>query len=140
MEYRYLGNSGLMVSELCLGTMTFGNECDEAASHDLLDRFVEAGGNFVDTADVYADSASEEIIGRWLARRSRDDMVIATKAFWPTGAGPNDHGAGRKHILAAVEASLRRLRTDHIDLYQLHAFDETTPVEETLTTLDGLVR
>ena len=140
MEYRYLGGSGLSVSELCLGTMTFGNECDEEASHRLLDRYVEAGGNFVDTADVYAGGASEEIIGEWLARRSRDDMVIATKAFWRTGKGANDHGAGRKHLLRAVEASLRRLRTDYIDLYQLHAFDETTPVEETLTTLGGLVR
>jgi aryl-alcohol dehydrogenase-like predicted oxidoreductase len=140
MEYRVLGNSGLAVSELCLGTMTFGNESDEAASHRLLDRFVEAGGTFVDTADVYAGGASEEIIGRWLEHRSRDDMVIATKAFWPTGEGSNDHGAGRKHVLGAVEASLRRLRTDYIDLYQLHAFDETTPVEETIATLDGLVR
>jgi aryl-alcohol dehydrogenase-like predicted oxidoreductase len=140
MEYRVMGRSGLMVSELCLGAMTFGNEANEATSHRLLDRFVDAGGTFVDTADVYAGGASEEIIGRWLARRSRDDLVIATKGFWHTGPGPNDHGAGRKHILAAVEASLRRLRTDYIDLYQLHAFDETTPVEETLATLDGLVR
>lgn len=140
MEYRLLGNSGLMVSELCLGTMTFGNESDEAASHQLLDRFVDAGGTFIDTADVYVGGVSEEIIGRWLERRSRDDMVIATKAFWPTGEGPNNHGAGRKHVLSAVEASLRRLCTDYIDLYQLHAFDESTPVEETLATLDGLVR
>jgi aryl-alcohol dehydrogenase-like predicted oxidoreductase len=140
MEYRVLGNSGLMVSELCLGTMTFGNESDEKASHGLLDRYVEAGGNFVDTADVYAEGVSEEIIGRWLAKRSRDDLVIATKLFWPTGSGPNDHGAGRKHIINAVTASLRRLGTDYIDLYQLHAFDETTPLEETLSTLDGLVR
>jgi aryl-alcohol dehydrogenase-like predicted oxidoreductase len=140
MEYRFLGHSGLAVSELCLGAMTFGNDADEAASHRLLDRFVDAGGNFVDTADVYAGGRSEEIIGRWLTRRSRDDMVIATKGFWQTGDGPNDHGAGRKHILNAVEASLRRLRTDYIDVYQLHAFDETTPVEETLATLDGLVR
>jgi aryl-alcohol dehydrogenase-like predicted oxidoreductase len=140
MEYRVLGNSGLMVSELCLGTMTFGNESDEKASHGLLDRYVEAGGNFVDTADVYAEGVSEEIIGRWLAKRSRDDLVIATKLFWPTGSGPNDHGAGRKHIINAVTASLRRLDTDYIDLYQLHAFDETTPLEETLSTLDGLVR
>jgi aryl-alcohol dehydrogenase-like predicted oxidoreductase len=140
VEYRYLGSSGLRVSELCLGSMTFGNGADESTSHRLMDRFVEAGGNFIDTADVYADGRSEEIIGRWLARRNRDDLVIATKLFWPTGSGPNDHGAGRKHILAAVHASLRRLGTDHIDLYQVHAFDEATALEETLSTLDGLVR
>jgi aryl-alcohol dehydrogenase-like predicted oxidoreductase len=140
MEYRFLGNSGLKVSELCLGSMTFGNESDEHESRRLLDRFVEAGGNFIDTADVYAGGASEEILGRWLANRSRDDLVIATKLFWNTGPGPNDHGAGRKHILSALEASLRRLGTDYVDLYQLHAFDETTPFEETLSTLDTLVR
>jgi aryl-alcohol dehydrogenase-like predicted oxidoreductase len=140
VEHRFLGNSGLRVSELCLGAMTFGGECDEPVSHRLLDRFVEAGGTFIDTADVYGGGASEEILGRWLANRSRDDVVIATKLFWPTGGGPNDHGAGRKHVLSAVEASLRRLGTDYIDLYQLHAFDETTPIEETWSTLDGLVR
>jgi aryl-alcohol dehydrogenase-like predicted oxidoreductase len=140
MEYRFLGRSGLSVSELCLGSMTFGDEADEQASHRLLDRFVEAGGTFIDTADVYAGGASEEILGRWLARRGRDDLVIATKLFWGTGPGPNDVGAGRKHILSAVAASLRRLGTDYIDLYQVHAFDETTPFEETLSTLDGLVR
>ncbi|MEU4422872.1 aldo/keto reductase [Actinoplanes sp. NPDC024001] len=140
MEHRYLGASGLRVSELCLGTMTFGKEADEATSHRLLDRFVEAGGDFIDTADVYGGGASEEILGRWLSFRRRDDLVIATKFFWSTGAAANDHGAGRKHIIAAVEASLRRLRTDYIDLYQVHCFDETTPLEETLSTLDGLVR
>jgi aryl-alcohol dehydrogenase-like predicted oxidoreductase len=140
MEYRYLGSSGLRVSDLCLGTMTFGNEADEPTSHQLLDRFVDAGGNFVDTADVYAGGASEEIIGRWLKHRSRDDLVVATKLFWHTGGGPNDHGAARKHILSAVQASLRRLGTDYLDLYQVHAFDEATPLEETLSTLDGLVR
>ncbi|HEY8471034.1 MAG TPA: aldo/keto reductase [Natronosporangium sp.] len=140
MEYRVLGNSGLLVSELCLGTMTFGNEADEQESHRLLDRFVAAGGNFIDTADVYAGGVSEEIIGRWLAFRRRDELVIATKLFWATGPGPNDVGAGRKHIISAVEASLRRLNTDYIDLYQVHAFDETTPIEETLGTLDTLVR
>src|SRR5690606_39474527 len=104
MEYRFLGNSGLMVSELCLGTMTFGNETDEAESHRMLDRFVAAGGNFIDTADVYAGGASEEIIGRWLARQRRDDLVIATKLFWHTGGSPNDYGAGRKHILKTGRA------------------------------------
>jgi aryl-alcohol dehydrogenase-like predicted oxidoreductase len=140
MEHRYLGASGLLVSELCLGTMTFGNEADEATSHALLDRYAEAGGNFVDTADVYNGGASEEIIGRWLAKRNRDDLVIATKGFWGTGDSPNDHGAGRKHLISAVKASLKRLGTDYIDLYQLHCFDESTPVEETLSTLDGLIK
>ena len=140
MEYRNVGGSGLRVSELCLGTMTFGNEADEAASHAILDTYTEAGGDFIDTADVYTGGASEEIIGRWLAGQRRDALVIATKAFWSTGSGPNDNGAGRKHLISAVHASLRRLGTDYIDLYQLHCFDETTPVEETLSTLDTLVR
>src|SRR3712207_3564124 len=101
MEHRYVGNSGLLVSELCLGGMTFGGDADEEASRQLLDRYVDAGGNFVDTADVYGGGASEEIIGRWLSTKRRDDLVIATKLFWATGDQPNDHGAGRKHILAA---------------------------------------
>ncbi|XVU30147.1 aldo/keto reductase [Actinoplanes sp. CA-054009] len=140
MDFTYLGNSGLRVSELCLGTMTFGKEASEETSHQLLDRFTEAGGNFIDTADVYAGGASEQIIGRWLARRDRDELVVATKFFWATGGGANDIGAGRKHILSAVERSLRQLQTDYIDLYQVHCFDAATPLEETLSTLDGLVR
>ncbi|GAA2907655.1 oxidoreductase [Actinoplanes cyaneus] len=140
MDHRYLGASGLLVSELCLGSMTFGGEADEPTSRKLLDRYAEAGGNFIDSADVYGDGASEEIIGRWLAGRDRDTLVIATKFFWPTGGGPNDHGAGRKHIISALHASLRRLGTDYVDLYQVHAFDESTPLEETLSTLDTLVR
>lgn len=92
--------------------MTFGGEADEAVSRLLLDRYVDAGGNFIDSADVYGGGASEEIIGRWLAGRDRDALVIATKFFWPTGGGPNDHGAGRKHIIGALHASLRRLGTD----------------------------
>jgi aryl-alcohol dehydrogenase-like predicted oxidoreductase len=138
MRYRYLGDTGLKVSELGLGTMLFGDVTDEATAHRMLDRFVDAGGTFIDTADAYGPS--EEIVGRWLARRSRDDLVIATKAYFSTGPGPNDSGAGRKHLLAAVEASLRRLRTDYLDLYQLHVFDDATPIAETLSTLDGLVR
>src|SRR5690606_35798081 len=105
-----------------------------------LDRFVEAGGTFIDTADVYGAGASEEILGRWLQHRRRDDLVVATKAYGDMGSGPNDGGAGRKHLLAAVEASLRRLGTDYLDLYQIHVFDDGTPIEETLSTLDGLVR
>ena len=93
MDHRYLGASGLLVSELCLGTMTFGGEADEAASRGLLDHYAEAGGNFIDSADVYGGGTSEEIVGRWLTGRDRDALVIATKFFWPTGDGPNDHGA-----------------------------------------------
>jgi aryl-alcohol dehydrogenase-like predicted oxidoreductase len=140
MEYRYLGRTGLKVSELCLGTMTFGAATDESTAHRMLDRFVEAGGTFIDTADVYSAGVSEEILGRWLKRQSRDDLAIATKAYGDMGSGPNDGGTGRKHLLSAVEASLRRLQTDYIDLYQTHVFDDATPIEETLSTLDGLVR
>jgi aryl-alcohol dehydrogenase-like predicted oxidoreductase len=118
MNYRYLGKTGLKVSELCLGAMTFGRETSEENSHQILDRFVEAGGNFVDTADVYSAGASEAIVGRWLKQQTRDDLVIATKVRFPMGRGPNDLGLSRKHILAGVEASLRRLQTDYIDLYQ----------------------
>jgi aryl-alcohol dehydrogenase-like predicted oxidoreductase len=140
MNYRYLGKTGLKVSELCLGAMTFGREASEAVSRQILDHFVEAGGNFIDTADVYTRGASEEVVGRWLKGKSRDDFVIATKVRFPMGEGPNDVGLSRKHILAAVEASLRRLGTDYIDLYQVHNWDRGTPLEETLSTLDGLVR
>jgi aryl-alcohol dehydrogenase-like predicted oxidoreductase len=140
MNYRYLGKTGLKVSELCLGAMTFGREASEAVSRQILDHFVEAGGNFIDTADVYTRGASEEVVGRWLKGKSRDDFVIATKVRFPMGEGPNDVGLSRKHILAAVEASLRRLGTDYIDLYQVHCWDRGTPLEETLSTLDSLVR
>jgi aryl-alcohol dehydrogenase-like predicted oxidoreductase len=140
MEYRFLGSTGLKVSELCLGTMSFGGGTDEPTAHRMLDRFVAAGGTFIDTADVYGAGVSEEILGRWLERRSRDDVVIATKAYGDMGTAPTDSGAGRKHLLSAVEASLRRLRTDYLDLYQIHVFDDATPIEETLSTLDGLVR
>jgi len=140
MNHRYLGKTGLKVSELCLGTLTFGREANEALSHRLLDRFVEAGGNFIDTADVYSQGVSEEIIGRWLKGKPRDSFVIATKVRFPMGEAPNDVGLSRKHILAGVEASLRRLDTDYIDLYQVHCWDSATPLEETLSTLDDLVR
>ena len=139
MEYRKLGQTGLMVSELCLGTMTFGNEADEQTSKRITDRFVEAGGNFVDTANVYSRGVSEEITGRVL-RDYRDDVVLATKFRFPMGEGPNDSGASRKHIISACEASLRRLDTDYIDLYQIHCWDSSTPIEETLSALDDLVR
>ncbi len=140
MDYRYLGRTGLKVSSLCLGAMTFGREASEASSHRMLDRFTEAGGNFIDTADVYGRGMSEEIVGRWLRGKPRDDFVIATKARFGMGEGPNDVGLSRKHILAAVEASLRRLGTDYIDLYQVHCWDRGTPLEETLGTLNALVQ
>jgi aryl-alcohol dehydrogenase-like predicted oxidoreductase len=140
VEYRYLGRAGLKVSELCLGAMTFGRESDEQESHAMLDRFVEAGGNFVDTANVYSTGASEEVVGRWLARRDREELVIATKVRFTMGSRPNERGLSRKHVLANVDASLKRLGTDYIDLYQAHAWDEGTGLEESLSTLDGLVR
>ena len=139
MEYRYLGRSGMKVSEVCLGAMTFGREADEATSHRMLDRFAELGGTFVDTADVYGPGTSEEVTGRWLRQQDRDQWVIATKVRFPSGSGVNDVGLSRKHILASIDAILRRLQTDHVDLYQIHCWDRGTPLEETLTTLDSLV-
>ncbi len=139
MQYRFLGGTGLQVSELCLGAMTFGREADEPTSHRMLDMFLQAGGNFIDTADVYSAGESERVLGRFLKNQPRDGLVIATKAYGAMGDGPNDRGAGRKHLTAAVEASLRRLGTDYIDLYQVHVFDDATPLTETLSTLDRLV-
>lgn len=139
MDTHFLGRTGLQVSELCLGGMTFGNETDLSTAHRILDEFVEAGGTFVDTADTYSGGRSEEIIGRWLRTKDRDDLVIATKVYGEAGPGLPVRGAGRKHVMAGVEASLRRLGTDFIDLYQVHVFDDATPLEETLTTLDALV-
>ncbi len=140
MEQRPLGDSDLSVSVFGLGTMTFGAESDETTSHALLDRYLESGGAFLDTADVYARGRSEEIIGRWLARRgSADDLVIATKARFAMSDDPGDRGAGRAHLERALEASLRRLGVDVIDLYQIHAWDPDTPLEETLETLNEFV-
>jgi aryl-alcohol dehydrogenase-like predicted oxidoreductase len=142
MDYRLLGRSGVAVSALTLGTMTFGTETDEDGSHAQLDHFVEAGGNLIDTADVYSKSHSEQIIGRWLAARSgvRERVVIATKGRFPTGDGPNDVGLSRRHLTSALDASLRRLGVDAIDLYQLHAYDPLTPTEETVRFLDDAAR
>ena len=140
MQYRYLGRTGLKVSELCLGAMTFGRESTEEASFQMLDCFLEADGNFIDTANVYSQGVSEEILGRWLQGKNRDDLVIATKVRFSMGPGPNDLGLSRKHILSAVEASLRRLNTDYIDLYQVHMWDPGTSLEETLDALHQLVR
>jgi aryl-alcohol dehydrogenase-like predicted oxidoreductase len=140
MEYRYMGKTGLRVSELCLGAMTFGRESSEEDSFRILDHFVESGGNFIDTANVYSRGISEEILGRWLTTRKRDDLIIATKVRFTMGEGPNDVGLSRHHILRQVEASLRRLNTDYLDLYQVHMWDPGTPLEETLGTLDNLVK
>jgi aryl-alcohol dehydrogenase-like predicted oxidoreductase len=148
MLMRRLGRSGLRVSALCLGGNTFGWTTDQRASESVLDAYVEAGGNFIDTADVYARWApgnqggeSEDVLGIWMtARKNRDRVLIATKAMAPMGPGPNDTGLSRAHLMHAVEASLRRLRTDYIDLYQAHSDDRDTPLEETLRTFDDLVR
>lgn len=141
MEYRLMGSTGVSVSRLCLGTMTFAKETDEAGAHAQLDAFVEAGGNFVDTADVYQAGASEEIIGRWLAARAgmADSIVLATKGRFPMGEGTNSVGLSRKHLTSALDGSLRRLGVDRIDLYQVHAYDPLTPLEETLRFMDDAV-
>ncbi|MGD0603035.1 MAG: aldo/keto reductase [Streptosporangiaceae bacterium] len=143
MEYRKLGSSGCAVSSLCLGTMTFGTETDEAGAHAQLDRFVAAGGTLVDTADVYSHGVSEQIIGRWFASRSADvtePVVLATKGRFALDDTPNGSGLSARHLTRALDASLRRLGLDSVDLYQVHAFDPLTPLEETLRTLDGFVR
>lgn len=142
MEYRTLGRTGTIVSTQCLGTMTFGQESDEEIAHAQLDLFVERGGNFIDTADVYSDGRSEEIIGRWLAARPgvRHRLVIATKGRFPMGEWPNDAGLSRTHLGRALDASLRRLGVDAVDLYQAHAWDPLTPIEETLGFFDDAVR
>jgi aryl-alcohol dehydrogenase-like predicted oxidoreductase len=142
VEYRRLGTSGCIVSTLCLGTMTFGQETDEDGARDQLDRFVAAGGTLIDTADVYAGTASESIVGRWLDDRPadvRDQVVLATKGRFPTGPGSNDVGLSRRHLARALDASLRRLQVETIDLYQVHSWDPLTPIEETLRFLDDAV-
>ncbi|MEV4754765.1 aldo/keto reductase [Micromonospora sp. NPDC049559] len=148
MRYQRLGASGLMVSRIGLGMMSFGDPAvlawslPEEAAEPIVRRAVEAGVTFFDTADMYSDGASERLTGRLLGRffARRDDYVLATKVYYPTGDGPNGRGLSRKHIMAAVDASLRRLGTDHIDLYQIHRWDHGTPVEETMSALDDLVR
>ncbi|MFC8303264.1 aldo/keto reductase [Specibacter sp. NPDC057265] len=141
MKYGTLGNSGAVVSNYALGTMTFGAEATEETSHAILDGYVAAGGNFIDTADVYSAGVSEEIIGRWLAQRpdTRDQMVVATKGRFPMGAAPNDVGTSRRHLTRALDDSLRRLGVEQIDLYQMHAWDPITPLEETLRFLQDAV-
>ena len=143
MEFRALGRSGCAVSAYALGTMTFGRETDEEHSHEQLDTFVEAGGNLVDTADVYSGTESEAIIGRWLAAAPpdvRERVVIATKGRFPTDDSPNGLGLSRRHLSRALDASLTRLGVDAIDLYQVHAWDPHTPLEETLRFADDAVR
>ena len=143
MDYRTLGTSGCAVSSFSLGTMTFGSETDEPGAHRQLDRFVEAGGTFVDTADVYSNGVSEQIIGRWLADRpGRADRAGGAGHEGPLGPddSPNGTGLSARHLTRALDASLRRLGVDAVNLYQLHAFDPLTPLEETLRTLNGFVR
>ena len=143
MDFRTLGRSGCAVSTLCLGTMTFGQETDEAGAHAQLDNFVEAGGNLVDTADVYAGGLTETIIGHWFANRPSDvtePVVLATKGRFATDDFPNGSGLSARHLTRALDRSLQRLGLDAIDLYQVHAFDPWTPLDETLRTLDGFVR
>jgi aryl-alcohol dehydrogenase (NADP+) len=141
MQYRTLGGSGAAVSEQALGTMTFGAEATEETSHEILDAYVEGGGTFIDTADVYSAGVSETIIGHWLAEHPTEaaQLVIATKGRFPMGDGPNDVGLSRRHLRTALDASLTRLGVDHIDLYQMHAWDAHTPIEETLRFLDDAV-
>ena len=139
MRYRNLGRTGVKVSELCLGTMIYGQQVDEAASTKIIQRAVDSGINFIDTADIYVYGASEEIVGRAI-RGMRDEIVLATKVRNMMGPGPNDVGLSRKHIMQAVDASLKRLGTDYIDLYQLHQVDPSTPLKETLVALNDLVR
>jgi aryl-alcohol dehydrogenase-like predicted oxidoreductase len=152
MRYNQMGNTGLFVSELCLGTMTFGAAVegsmwgaiaglDQAGADEIVKRSVEAGINFIDTADIYSNGISEQILGQSIRNLAlkRSDVVIATKAYGAMGSRPNDKGASRGHIMDAVEGSLSRLGTDHIDLYQIHADDSVTPIDETLRALDDLV-
>ena len=147
MKYKQFGRTGLLVSELCFGTMTFGGkgfwkaigQLPQKAVDDLVARVLDAGINFIDTANVYSEGQSETMLGKALGKR-RQEVVLATKVFGRMGPGPNDTGLSRGHIMQAVEASLTRLGTDYIDLYQIHGFDQLTPIEETLRALDDLVR
>src|SRR5271169_1199474 len=148
MQYTRLGSSGLQVSRICLGMMSYGSTAERAwhlpedAAEPIVARAVDAGVMFFDTADVYSDGLTEEITGRLLAKlfRSREDYVLATKVYFPMGPGPNDRGLSRKHVLSAIDASLRRLGTDYVDLYQIHRWDYDTPIEETMEALHEVVR
>src|SRR5438067_5479579 len=147
MEYVRLGRSGLEVSRICLGTMTYGTPewrpwvLDEASSRPFFVRALEHGINFFDTADMYSRGVSEEVVGRALGELARrDEIVIATKAFYPLRDGPNERGLSRKHLFAAIDDSLKRLKTDYVDLYQIHRFDPETSIEETLESLHDIVK
>ena len=146
MDYVRLGKTGLKVSRLCLGAMTYGTPAwrpwvlDEAASRPFIARALEHGINFFDTADMYSRGVSEEVLGRALQSQPRDQLVIATKAFYPVVDGPNAQGLSRKHLFDAIDGSLRRLGTDYVDLYQIHRFDPDTPIEETLEALHDIVK
>jgi len=146
MKQKRMGRTGLMVSEVCLGTMTFGNQCDEVTSHAIMDLAADKGVSFIDVADMYpiptkleTVGRTEEYVGNWLKGR-RDDYVLATKCYFPTGPRPNDKGNGRRHVIRALEDSLRRLQTDYVDLFYIHHWDEGTPIEETLEVFDTLRR
>ncbi|XP_072049259.1 uncharacterized oxidoreductase YrpG-like [Amphiura filiformis] len=146
--YRYLGSSGVSVSNICLGTMTFGvnplgrpGQCDEKLAHQIMDRYVKLGGNFIDTANVYQFGLSEEIVGTWLTKQQREKIVLATKMrFTMDTKNPNSNGLSRKNIIWSLEESLKRLKTDYVDLYQIHAWDTATDIKELLRTMDDLVR
>ena len=148
MRYVKLGSSGLKVSRICLGMMSYGNPeqrewiLPEDAAEPIVRRAVEAGVTFFDTADMYSGGMSEEVTGRLLGKlfARRDDYVLATKVYFPMGPGPNDRGLSRKHVLSAIDASLARLGTDHVDLYQIHRWDHETPIEETMEALHDVVR
>lgn len=142
MKYRYLGKSGLLVSRVCLGTMTFGNKdwgCDEQESKAITSAFIEAGGNFIDTADLYSGGVSEEFLGKAIKSYDRSNLVIATKGWFPASEDVNARGLSRKHLFDACDASLKRMDTDYIDLYYVHGPDPYTPMEETMRALDDLV-
>ncbi|HJY01530.1 MAG TPA: aldo/keto reductase [Streptosporangiaceae bacterium] len=148
MEYIRLGSAGLKVSQICLGMMSYGSQAerswhlDEAAAEPIVKAAIDGGVTFFDTADTYSNGVTEEITGRLLARLfdRREDYVLATKVYFPMGTGPNDRGLSRKHVLSAIDASLRRLGTDYVDLYQIHRWDYQTPIEETMEALHEVVR
>ncbi|HKE69144.1 MAG TPA: aldo/keto reductase, partial [Nocardioidaceae bacterium] len=148
MKYTRLGTSGLKVSRICLGMMSYGSQderawhLDESDAEPIVRHAVDAGVTFFDTADAYSDGLTEEITGRLLGKLfpRREDYVLATKVYFPMGPGPNDGGLSRKHILSAIDASLSRLGTDYVDLYQIHRWDYETPIEETMAALDDVVR
>lgn len=139
MNYRYLGDTGLRVSEICLGTMTFGNEADESTSRAIMDRAIETGINFFDAAHNYNKGVTEEIVGRWLGTRRRE-IILTSKVYFPAGGGMNDQGLSRRNIVQSVERSLKRLQTDYLDLLYLHHWDDHAHIEHALTALDDLVR